>query len=215
MSQIVHRIENHKLATLFGIIVVACLGYLLNIPVERQSTADLRSSSELVQSLTRFDDSVYTHEYDARSQYITASLERLRDVTRSDRTYLVVYNYDPSQPDILGKIRISSTFEVGQEGFSYQISDFQNFPRQEWLQMKHGERPLQWFGSLLLPRTYGLELTNDQGIAIGYLGIEYRREQSKPLDNSTWNFLKEAATSIKTGFLGPVEDLKRPKEDNN
>ena len=117
MSQIVHRIENHKLATLFGIIVVACLGYLLNIPVERQSTADLRSSSEFMRVLTRFDDPVYAQEYDTRAQYIHDHLEKLRDVTLSDRTYLVVYNYDPFQPDIPGKIRISNTFEVVNEFF--------------------------------------------------------------------------------------------------
>lgn len=204
--QILHGIEQHKLAAILSTIMVVGLVCVLNIPVERQSSVDLFRSSHILRTLTRIDDPQYADEYDTRVHAINEGLEALRDVTQSDRTYLVVYNYDPFQPGIPGRIRISQTFEVGQEGFPYQISDFQHFPRQEWLQMKHGERPLHWFGSFLLPRTYGLELTNDQNIAIGYVGFEYL--QTPPnVRSDDLAFLKHTAMLLSAGLSEPLESL--------
>ena len=207
-SQIVHGIELHKLIAILSIIsMIVCLMYVLNIAVERQSPVDLGRSSHILRSLTRIDDPQYADEYETRVQAINGGLEALRDVTQSDRAYLAVYNYDSFQPGIPGKIRISETFEVGQEGFPYWISDFQHFPRQEWLQMKQGERRLHWLGSFLLLRNYGLELTNDQNIAIGYLGFEYL--QTPPgIRNDDLAFFKHTAMILTAGLSESLESLK-------
>ena len=72
--------------------------------------------------------------------------------------------------------------------------------------MKHGERPLHWFGSFLLPRTYGLELTNDQNIAIGYVGFEYL--QTPPnVRSDDLAFLKHTAMLLSAGLSEPLESL--------
>jgi hypothetical protein len=207
-SQIVHGIELHKFVAILSVIVLMGMMYLLSIPIERQSSADLPGSSHGLRSLTRIDDPQYADEYSKRVHAINAGLERLRDVTQSDRTYLVVYNYDSFQPEIPGKIRISQTFEIGQKGFPYQLSDFQHFPREEWVRMKQGERRLHWFGSSLLLRNYGLELTNDQDIAIGYVGFDYL--QTPPgVRNDDLAFLKHTAMVLTAGLSEPLESLDK------
>lgn len=52
----------------------------------------------------------------------------------------------------------------------------------------------------------GLELTNDQGIAVGYLGFEYLQTPSIARSDDM-AFLKHTAIVLKAGLSGPLEPL--------
>jgi hypothetical protein len=197
--------------TIIGVIAVLCPVYMLNIPIEskrfiQHSPADSASSSGIVGPLTLVDDPQYAHEYDTRVQYIEKHLEMLRNETQADKAYIVSYGYDSS----MREMRISSTFEAGQEGIFSQMRDFQGFSRRNWLRIKRDEQATSGL-FLVLPQSYGVELYDEQGKPIGYLGIDYLQEKSSSWGNEM-KLLRQTATSIKIGLLQPIEGLSSQEE---
>jgi hypothetical protein len=196
--------------------MIAVLGlvYVLVSPTDfLMVTFPSAVSAHSTAPLTLLDNPQYAHEYDTRAYYITDQLEGLRNATQAGRAYLALYKHDSSPSHTTRTVRISTTFEVGQEGFTYHIRDFQNFARVDWLQIKRGERTLVWFGRMSLPRSYGLELFNNQNAAIGYLGIEYLNSPlSFERHDHDMDVLEQTASSIQMGLLQPLEHLNISEE---
>jgi len=75
ISQLIDRIEHHKLATILVAITGLWLGYTLSTTTDhqvftQQSTSPTvsASSSGIEKPLTLIDDPQYAHEYDTRAQ---------------------------------------------------------------------------------------------------------------------------------------------------
>lgn len=204
-SQSLNLIEHHKLfiklvITILAVIAVMGLGAVWQPSGEHQLfTSD--------KPFTRLDDPQYAHEYDTRAQYIYKQLDMLKDKANADRAYAVSYRYGPTGfGDTTDKI--ASTFEVGLAGLDAPIKIYQDLPRMNWLQLKQN----QCFGPGLLaietlPRNYGMELYAPAGEAIGYVGITYRRDNRSFPGNPIEQVFQEAALSISTGLLQPMESL--------
>jgi hypothetical protein len=212
VSQIIHGIEHHKLATLFGISSLVCLLYVFNIAVDHQgfvhpSSADPASSFGVVMPLTLLEAPQFGHEYDLRVHSITQHLKRLRTETRADRAYVVVYGYDSSPFGEKLEKSIFNTFEVVKTGDSPQFLDFQGFSRLNWLRLKKEEQEIISGLVSVFPRSYGMELANEDDEPIGYIGIEYW--QDDPLTQSNdMHFLRQTAIAIEARLLQPLDHLR-------
>jgi hypothetical protein len=207
-SQSINFIEHHKLAIILGVIAVLCLVYVLSIPVDhqmftQQSSARALSarSADIAKPLTRLDDPHYVHEHDIRAHYIIKNLERLRNKTGADRAYVVSYGYGSARFGNRIK-KIASTFEVSPEGLTPQLMDYQDLSRMNWLHIKRDEK----FFSVFLPLCYGMELYNEDDVAIGYIGIEYLKK-GPAFQSSKLKLLPQAAALIEAGFLQSLKHL--------
>jgi hypothetical protein len=215
LSKSINLIEHHTLITiLIGIATLWVVSALL-APSDRQmftQHAPTRAVSaqafDIERPLTRLDDPQYAHEYATRAQYLNTHLERLRNTTGADRAYVVSYGYGFSRFGNTREQKISSIFEIGQERFVSQLR-YQDLSRENWLHLKRDQHTSGLFPVIL--RNYGMELFDEHGEAIGYIGLEYLQGNSS-LEGNEMKLLQQAAVSIKAALLQPIEFLNNPEE---
>jgi hypothetical protein len=212
LLQIIDHVAHHKFATVLGVIAGLCLIWILNMAAEppmftSQSPAGSVTSAGIVRPLTRIDDPRYMHEYDIRAHYINTHLDRLRKGTQADRAYVVCYGYGLSQFGGIMELKISTIFEVGLEGPTHQLRKYQDLSRKNWLRINRDGSTARGFLPGPSPHGYGMELYNEQGWVIGYLGIEYQQEELS-LQGINMPLLRQTAASMRVSLLQPLAHLR-------
>lgn len=215
--QISHLIKYHKAETIFVLFIVLWVMYIFNVPAKYQlltaqliAAPVLERASGITRPLTHIDDPRYAHEYDRRAQYITTQLELLKANTQSDKAYLVSYGYGSGRIGGILELKIARSFEVGQEGRAHRISDFQDLSRRNWLHINRDSSSTGGFLPGPVPRSYGMELYNEHGGAIGYIGIEYWQEDPA-LQGNDMLLLRRTASLMKIALLQSLEHLNSPE----
>ena len=198
ISHLSHVGEHHTFATLLSIFVGLFLVYSLNSPKYR--------SAGSVRHLSYIDHPQHTHEYERRATYIYDHLERLRHGSRADRVYLLAYRYGSSRFGGIMELQIATAFEVGQERLPYQLEDYQNLSRRNWLRLACDNSTTGSFLPGPIPHSYGLELYDTSGRPVGYIGMEYWQEQPT-LTEYKLPLLRKTAAEIRDSLLAPLEAL--------
>lgn len=216
-SQISHLIKYHKAETIFVLFIALWVMYIFNVPAKYQLlTSQLiaspvpEGSSGITRPLTRVDDPRYAHEYDRRTQHITTQLEQLKANTQADKAYVVSYGYGSGRIGGILELKIARIFEVGQEGLPHRISDFQDLSRKNWLHINRDGSSTGGFLPGPAPRSYGMELYNEHGGAIGYIGIEYWQEDPV-LRGNEMPLLRRTASLMKIALLQSLKHLNSPE----
>ncbi len=213
-SRTAHFFAHHKLKISLTVLVVALLTIasvsLNSLDLSHVVPSTQTHSAGVVMPLTYIEGSRYAHESELRTHYINTHLEQLKAQTQADKVYVVSYRYDRSELGL--SVRISKTFEVGKAGITAPIATYEGISRMNWLVMMRSSyltnNSLAFFAPL--PRSYGLELRNDDGRAIGFLGADYLQEKPA-LSGETLELLEQTAIFIEAGFLQPIESLQSPK----
>lgn len=205
LSQLIHFVEHHRVAIWLSLIIVLCLPYILHSSVDTTSV----TSSANVRYLSLLDDPFYAHEYDRRAEHILKYLEILRDETRADRAYFFSYRYGAGLPGGMMGLQISRSFEVGQKEPTHHIREYQNLSRINWLRVNRDDALAGGFLPGPFPKSYGIELYNEQGMAIGYIGMDYPVEVSF-LQGQEMSFFRQTADQMKAGLLQSIEHVEKP-----
>ena len=208
-SHIVHFLEHHIFAVLVSIGAVLCLSYLLDTPIVHAPGVSANSSRP-ARTLTLLDDPRYEDEFEKRAAYITQHLDMLRKETRARSAYLVSYRYGSAGSAHSGglpELKISRSVEVGQFESSGHILDYQHLSRTNWRRVNRNGLST---GGILpgpFPRSYGIELYNERGGAIAYLGIDFLPDDASHHGKEV-QLLQSAVAPVTEALLGPSGHLK-------
>lgn len=209
-SQLVHKIEHHKLAAIVGSFAVLWLIYTFTID-SQWFMQDSLPSTVSNKPLTLLDDPQYAHERDIRSQHIQHYLNQLKRDTGADRTYMFSYHYESGRIGEMMELKVASIFEVVQEGLPHQIQDYQELSRRNWLHLSRAHSMTSGFLPSPIPHIYGLELYDVSGRPIGYIGLEYWQEHLT-LKGNELPLLRKTAVVIRGSLLEPLQTLKPLEE---
>lgn len=204
-SQLIHSVEHHRVAIWLSLILVLCLTYILHSSVD---TASVTSSAN-VRYLSLLDDPFYAHEYNRRAAYIFKYLKILKDKTRADSAYFFSYRYGSDHPGGMMGLQIAQSFEVGQKEPARHIREYHDLSRTNWLRVNHNGALAGGFLPGSFPKSYGIELYNEQGMAIGYVGMDYPVEVSF-LQGQEMSFFRQTAELMKAGLLQSMEHVEKP-----
>ena len=198
--------HHQKLAETLLILAFIGLVYSITAHIESLYVPELGRETEIsriiagnVEPLTRLADPAYAQEYALRETYITSVLEKLLETSQVERAYAVVYEY--GEPTVMRGIesRVAEAFEVTQPHIAPRFNNFQGMSRRNWLQVQQDERVLSML-SYNFFQSYGLELWNERGVAIGYIGFGRKRDDA-PFQDWEVAQLREAAKAVERGLL--------------
>ena len=197
-------IEQHALMTLvLTLAIMLGIGYTLNSQSSRVELFQFSDASEAGIRLSRFANPQYAHEVAAREQVMMAALTGLLSDLQADRAYLAVYGLIE---DFWVEYQVISVLEVTKTGVAPDIQRLQGIGRSSWLQMEDNAYRANWFSTENVARVYGLELYDEQGVPVGYLGMEKTQE--------TWfaeqdiQRVREIAEMVSTAIVKPLEQVK-------
>ena len=167
-------IQRHTIIILMLAMVIMLVGtYALSIRSGHEGLFRFTEVSAAKIRLSRFADPQYAHEVAAREQMMRTALDTLRRDLQADRAYIAVYGVTE---DLWVEYRVISILEVTKTGVTPSIQRLQGIGRSSWLQMENNAYRASWLFGENLPKTFGMELYDEQGMPIGYLGIENTQE---------------------------------------
>lgn len=105
--------------------------------------------------------------------------------------------------------QIATTFELGLDDPVHQIREYHDLSRTNWLRVN---RDGSLTGGILpgpFPHSYGIELYNERGMAIGYVGMDYPKDVSS-LQSQEISLFRQTAELITAGLLQSIEHLEKP-----
>ncbi|GAK58360.1 hypothetical protein U27_05334 [Candidatus Vecturithrix granuli] len=203
-------IEQHALVTLvLALGIILGVGHALSLQSDDARTFPFTEVSEAGIRLSRFADQQYAHETAAREQAMIATLDALRRDLQADRAYIAVYGVTE---DVWVEYQVIHILEATKTGVTPDLQRLHGIGRSSWLQMEENTYRAGWLSTENLPKIYGMELDDEHGMPVGYLGIENTQEDG--FIEQDIQLLREAARSIEAALLRPLEyvnTLKEPK----
>ena len=198
-------IEQHVLVkVMLVMLLILVVGYVLSIQTDRVGMSQFSDVSEGKIRLSRFADPQYAHEVAAREQMMRTTLDTLRRNLQADRAYIAVYG---SMSDgIWIENQVINIVEVTKPGIALTLQGLQGLGRSSWLQMEDNTRGASWLFAENLARVYGMELYDEQGTPIGYLGIEKTQEHG--FAKQDIQRLRKTAEAVITALVKPLEQVK-------
>lgn len=194
-------IEQHALVTLILTIgIILGLGHALRLQSDDASMFPSTEGIEAGIRLSRFADPQYAHEIAAREQTMSTALEALQRDLQADRAYIAVYGITE---DAWAECRVIRILEAAKTGVTPNLQRLQGVWRSTWLQMEDNAYRAGWLFVQNVPKTFGMELYDEHGTPVGYLGIE--KTQKHVFAEQDIQLLRETARSVEVALLHPLE----------
>lgn len=201
----VATIEQHATMTLvLALVIILGGGYALNNHSIRMELLQSSDASEAGIRLSRFADPQYAHESAAREQIMRTALEGLRNDLQADRAYIAVYG--GMSDGIWIEYQVMNIIEVTKSGIAPSLQRLQGLGRSNWLQMEDNASRASWPFGQNLPKTYGMELYDEQGTPVGYLGIE--KIQANAFAEQDLQVFRRTAEVLAGTLAKPLEQAK-------
>ena len=114
--------------------------------------------------------------------------------------------YGGVSDDIWLECRVISILEVTKADIAPTFLRLQGLTRSHWLQMEDNTYRVSSLLGQNLPKTFGMELYDEQGTPVGYLGIEKTQEYA--LIAQDIQRLRETAETVLAAIVKPLEQGK-------
>lgn len=200
--------EQHAIIMLILAIVIMLGGaYALSIRSGSVRMFHFSEVSEVGIRLSRFADPQYAHEVAAREQTMNAALDSLQRNLQADRAYIAIYGVIE---EFSVEYQVISVLEATKTDIAPSLQSLQGIGRLNWLQIEDNAYRVNWLSSENAARIYGMELYDEQGTPIGYLGIE--NMQAHGFAEQNIQRLRETAHSIEAVMLQPSGHVNTLKE---
>lgn len=197
-------IEQHMFVkVILVLLLILGIGYVLSGQTDRVGLSQCSDVSEGKIRLSRFADPQYAHEIAAREQMMRIALEGVQRDLQADRAYIAIYGVTE---EFSVEYRVISVLEVAKTGVAPSIQRLQGIGRSSWLLMEENTRGASWLFAENLANVSGMELYDEQGTPVGYLGIENTQEHV--FAEQEIQRLRETVEAVITALVKPLEQGK-------
>jgi len=204
--------HHQKVALAFAVLLLTIMlmyGFSVGLESLRRHLADtpgLSASVERAAPLTRMSAALLSErEYFDRAGYLADSFGALLEDVPAERVYLAVYENVFSKHEPQAETQVTSLFEMNRMAAGFDFGPVQGISRMSWLNI-HRHHFATRAASAEDRDAYGLELYNERGDALGYLGIELLQDVSS-LREQDFTRIQRAADAMKTVLSAPLETL--------
>ncbi|GAK58607.1 hypothetical protein U27_05581 [Candidatus Vecturithrix granuli] len=127
----------------------------------------------------------------------------LRSDLRAERAYIAVYGVTE---EFSVEYRVINVLEATKTGVVLSLQHLHGIGRSSWLQMENNIRGTSSLFADNLTKAYGMELYDEQGMPIGYLGIE--KTQENVFAEQDIQLLRETAEVVSAAIVKPLKQFK-------